>query len=183
MLSDASTRRRSVIRPVTTRHFPHLIRHILKQEKHSNELGSSVTEAQQDEVPQVPTQREALASGSYGIRALNVFSEPRDVQIPCVGGTNDRDSSTSSRTARSGRTNRRPSGPPSCRRPEGYRALPGGGTASRSRSCSPMSGAARRSSIFSQPQTSEARQAHWWQKKQRPAKPQSGRAGNIARSN
>jgi len=62
--------------------------------------------------------------------------------------------STSS-TARSGRASRKPSGRPSWSRPEGYRAPPGGGTASRSRICSQTSGAARRFLICSRHRTSE----------------------------
>jgi len=75
----------------------------------------------------------------------NTSTGPHDAQAPRAGGASisSRLVSTCSRTFRN-EVSRRPSGQPSWR-PRSFRAQPGGGPASSSRSCLPTSGAARRS--------------------------------------
>jgi len=90
-----------------------------------------------------------------------------DARTPSAGAsTRSRLVSICSKTARREKVSRRPSGPPSWRRPGDQEtrrlpgsALPGIGITPRSRSGSPTSGAVRRSSTFSQQRTSIGRQA------------------------
>ena len=115
---------------------------------------------------------------------------PVDDQTPGheVGGasTASKPMNICSRTAPSGGDSRNPSGQPSWRRPRSSQAPLGGGTVPKLRSCSPMSGAAKRSSFSrNHRRRKDVRPTgQWWQETEaeRPARLRSGNTGS-ARNN
>ena len=165
-------------------HYQHQIPQLKKdkvkaQRKSGRRPGTGQQEARQVQQPQIPTERETETGCHRGrcqqtphlpVIPAKDWPLPHRTILPVddhararnAGGasTASRPVNICSRAAPSGCASRNPSGQPSWRRPRSSQAPLGGGAVPKLRSCSPMSGAAKRSSIFSQPQTSEGRQAH-----------------------